>query len=54
MASVLSSQPHPPANVAEVAARLGRSDRTLPIGLWFWEIDRVFLLLVTGADLDWA
>jgi cell division protein FtsW len=27
-------------------ARLGRADRS-PIGLWFWEIDRVLLLLVT-------
>jgi cell division protein FtsW len=27
-------------------ARLGRSDRT-PLGTWFWEIDRVLLLLVT-------
>lgn len=29
-----------------VVARLGRADRT-PLGLWFWEIDRVLLLLVT-------
>ena len=29
-----------------VVARLGRGDRS-PIGLWFWEIDRVLLLLVT-------
>lgn len=27
-------------------ARLGRADRS-PLGLWFWEIDRVLLLLVT-------
>ncbi|PTQ11475.1 cell division protein FtsW [Sphingomonas oleivorans] len=27
-------------------ARLGRADRT-PLGTWFWEIDRVLLLLVT-------
>ncbi|HYE28754.1 MAG TPA: putative peptidoglycan glycosyltransferase FtsW [Allosphingosinicella sp.] len=27
------------------AARLGRSDRT-PLGRWFWEIDRVLLILV--------
>ncbi len=30
----------------KVVARLGRADRS-PIGLWFWEIDRVLLLLVT-------
>ncbi len=30
----------------KVVARLGRADRT-PFGLWFWEIDRVLLLLVT-------
>ena len=30
----------------KVIARLGRSDRS-PIGLWFWEIDRVLLLFVT-------
>ena len=29
-----------------VVARLGRGDRS-PLGLWFWEIDRVLLLLVT-------
>ena len=29
-----------------VAARLGRADRS-PLGLWFWEIDRVLLLLFT-------
>ncbi len=29
-----------------VVARLGRGDRS-PVGLWFWEIDRVLLLLVT-------
>jgi cell division protein FtsW len=29
-----------------VAARLGRADRS-PLGLWFWEIDRVLLLLLT-------
>jgi cell division protein FtsW len=29
----------------QVATRLGRADRS-PIGLWFWEIDRVLLLLV--------
>lgn len=28
-----------------VVARLGRGDRS-PLGLWFWEIDRVLLLLV--------
>ena len=27
-------------------ARLGRADRS-PLGTWFWEIDRVLLLLVT-------
>ncbi len=31
---------------ARVAARLGRADRS-PLGLWFWEIDRVLLLLLT-------
>jgi cell division protein FtsW len=30
----------------KIVARLGRADRS-PIGLWFWEIDRVLLLLVT-------
>jgi cell division protein FtsW len=30
----------------KVVARLGRTDRSM-IGLWFWEIDRVLLLLVT-------
>ncbi len=30
----------------KVVARLGRADRS-PIGLWFWEIDRALLLLVT-------
>jgi cell division protein FtsW len=30
----------------KVASRLGRADRSA-IGLWFWEIDRVLLLLVT-------
>jgi cell division protein FtsW len=30
----------------KVVARLGRADRS-PLGLWFWEIDRVLLLLVT-------
>lgn len=30
-----------------VVARLGRGDRS-PLGLWFWEIDRVLLLLVTA------
>ncbi len=30
----------------KVVARLGRADRS-PFGLWFWEIDRVLLLLVT-------
>lgn len=30
----------------KVTPRLGRSDRS-PIGLWFWESDRVLLLLVT-------
>ena len=29
-----------------VVARLGRGDRS-PLGMWFWEIDRVLLLLVT-------
>ncbi|MEY4500637.1 MAG: hypothetical protein RIS52_527, partial [Pseudomonadota bacterium] len=29
-----------------VVARLGRADRS-SFGLWFWEIDRVLLLLVT-------
>lgn len=29
-----------------VVARLGRGDRS-PLGLWFWEIDRVLLVLVT-------
>ncbi len=29
----------------KVVARLGRADRS-PLGLWFWEIDRVLLLLV--------
>ena len=28
-------------------ARLGRSDRSA-LGRWFWEIDRVLLLLVAG------
>ena len=28
-----------------VAGRLGRSDRST-FGLWFWEIDRVLLLLI--------
>ena len=27
-------------------ARLGRADRS-PLGLWFWEIDRVLLMLIT-------
>jgi cell division protein FtsW len=27
-------------------ARLGRADRS-PLGRWFWEIDRVLLILVT-------
>ena len=26
--------------------RLGRADRS-PLGLWFWEIDRVLLILIT-------
>jgi cell division protein FtsW len=30
----------------KVQARLGRADRS-PFGLWFWEIDRVMLLLIT-------
>jgi cell division protein FtsW len=30
----------------KVSARLGRSDRSA-FGLWFWEIDRVLLLLIT-------
>jgi cell division protein FtsW len=30
----------------KVVARLGRADRS-PFGLWFWEIDRVLLLLLT-------
>jgi cell division protein FtsW len=30
----------------KVVARLGRADRS-PLGLWFWEIDRVLLLMVT-------
>jgi cell division protein FtsW len=30
----------------QVATRLGRADRS-PIGLWFWELDRVLLLLVS-------
>jgi cell division protein FtsW len=30
----------------KVVARLGRSDQS-PFGLWFWEIDRVLLLIVT-------
>jgi cell division protein FtsW len=29
-----------------VVARLGRGDRS-PLGLWFWEIDRVLLVLIT-------
>ncbi len=33
-------------NKGRVAARLGRADRS-PLGLWFWEIDRVLLLLLT-------
>jgi cell division protein FtsW len=35
-----------PRAKAHRVARLGRADRS-PIGLWFWEIDRVLLLLVT-------
>jgi cell division protein FtsW len=35
-----------PKNKRKVVARLGRADRS-PFGLWFWEIDRVLLLLVT-------
>ena len=33
------------------ANRLGRSDRSA-LGRWFWEIDRVLLLLRRGADRD--
>jgi cell division protein FtsW len=35
----------PPKPKRRPAARLGRADRS-PISLWFWEIDRVLLLLV--------
>lgn len=35
-----------PRPVRRPVARLGRADRSA-IGLWFWEIDRVLLLLVT-------
>ena len=30
------------------AHRYGRSDRS-PMGRWFWEIDRVLLLMVAGG-----
>lgn len=39
-AAVAKSRPK-----AKVVPRLGRADRS-PFGLWFWEIDRVLLLLV--------
>ncbi len=35
-----------PKGKRKVVTRLGRADRS-PFGLWFWEIDRVLLLLVT-------
>jgi cell division protein FtsW len=35
-----------PKTRRKVVTRLGRADRS-PFGLWFWEIDRVLLLLVT-------
>lgn len=35
----------PAKGKGRVVARLGRADRS-PLGLWFWEIDRVLLLLV--------
>jgi cell division protein FtsW len=35
-----------PKGKRRVVTRLGRADRS-PFGLWFWEIDRVLLLLVT-------
>ncbi len=37
--------PSPPTPKRRPAARLGRADRS-PVSLWFWEIDRVLLLLV--------
>jgi cell division protein FtsW len=43
MATVAAS---PVRSRKKVIARLGRSDRS-PIGLWFWELDRVLLLLIT-------
>lgn len=36
----------PKRGKGRVVARLGRADRS-PLGMWFWEIDRVLLLLVT-------
>ncbi len=42
MTAVLARKP----GKGRVVARLGRGDRS-PLGLWFWEIDRVLLLLVT-------
>jgi cell division protein FtsW len=45
MTTAAPAQPMPARPRGKVVARLGRSDRS-PIGMWFWEIDRVLLLIV--------
>ena len=46
MTTATSTQTPPRARPKRQVNRLGRADRS-PLGLWFWEIDRVLLLLVT-------
>ena len=46
MTTATPSATPPRARPKRQVNRLGRADRS-PLGLWFWEIDRVLLLLVT-------
>ena len=46
MTTATPSATAPRARPKRQVNRLGRADRS-PLGLWFWEIDRVLLLLVT-------
>ena len=46
MTAATPSATPPRARPKRQVNRLGRADRS-PLGLWFWEIDRVLLLLVT-------
>ena len=46
MTAATTTSTPPRARPKRQVNRLGRADRS-PLGLWFWEIDRVLLLLVT-------